>query len=216
MNIAWVWIPCRQFYYKTYAMKRKKIIVLTMALIILAGILFLYLNRDKFTYVGQIKIVEVDCDKMGEILDSVYRNDQRIRQSDVPFEQFAKEDHKNQELVISILDKCGIPTSQEVNKQQMNAIWLVLQHTEPKFRKRYFPLIEEAVNNGDLSKQQYALMKDRILMDEGKPQIYGSQIKNGKLYKLEAPEKVNERRAEMEMGHIEDYLKSFNIEFKIN
>jgi hypothetical protein len=43
--------------------------------------------------------------------------------------------------------------------------------------KKYFPQIEEAVKNGDLSKQQYALMKDRILMDEGKPQIYGSQIK---------------------------------------
>ena len=50
-------------------------------------------------------------------------------------------------------------------------------------------------------------------MDEGKPQIYGSQIKGDKLYQLENPETVNQRRKEMGMGTIEDYLKNFNIEF---
>jgi hypothetical protein len=89
---------------------------------------------------------------------------------------------------------------------------LGLQHTNKKYRKKYFPQIEEAVKNGDLSKEQYALMKDRILMDEGKPQIYGSQIKGDKLYKLENPETVNERRKEMGMGTIEDYLGNFNIQ----
>jgi hypothetical protein len=81
---------------------------------------------------------------------------------------------------------------------------------------KYFPLIEKAVKNGDLSKEQYALMKDRILMDEGKPQIFGSQIKNGKLYDLEAPETVNERRQEMGLEPIEDYLKRFDITFDAN
>ena len=41
-------------------------------------------------------------------------------------------------------------------------------------------------------------MKDRILMDEGKPQIYGSQIKNGKLYKLENPETVTKEERKWE------------------
>ena len=109
-----------------------------------------------------------------------------------------------------------MPTLKDVTQKHMNAIWLGLQHTNKKYRKKYFPQIEKAVENGDLSKQQYALMKDRILMDEGKPQIYGSQIKNGKLYKLENPQTVNERRKEMGMGNIEDYLKNFNIEFKLN
>ena len=70
--------------------------------------------------------------------------------------------------------------------------------------------------NGDLSKEQYALMKDRILMDEGKPQIFGSQIKNGKLYDLEEPETVNERRREMGLEPIEDYLKRIDITFDGN
>jgi len=59
-------------------------------------------------------------------------------------------------------------------------------------------------------------MKDRILMDEGKPQLYGSQIKNGKLYTLDSPKTVNERRKEMGLQPIEDYLKSFGVEYKIS
>ncbi len=194
-------------------MKKKKIFVTSLALLILAVILFLFLNRDKFTYVGQIELVEVDCNKKGEILDSVYQSDQRIRLSNELFEH-AKEDHRNQELVISIIEKCGITSLKELSRIHQSAIWLGLQHSNNKYRKKYFPLIEEAVNNGDLSKQQYALMKDRILMDDGKHQLYGSQIENGKLYKLEAPESVNERRKEMEMEPLEEYLKKFNIEYK--
>ena len=59
-------------------------------------------------------------------------------------------------------------------------------------------------------------MKDRILMDKGKPQIFGSQIKNGKLYDLEAPETVNERRQEMGLEPIEDYLNRYDITFNHN
>ena len=79
---------------------------------------------------------------------------------------------------------------------------------------KILPQIEKAVNSGDLSKEQYALMKDRILMDEGNPPIYGRQIKNGKLYKLQSPETVNERRKEMGLEPIEKCLKQYNIDFE--
>ncbi|AZJ35636.1 hypothetical protein D6T69_08940 [Tenacibaculum singaporense] len=173
------------------------------------------MNKDKFVYVGSVDIIEVDCSNKHQILSEVYESDQRIRKSNELI-KYAKEDHRNQELVISIIEKCGMPTLNEVTQKHMNAIWLGLQHSNKKIRKKYFPQIGKAVENGDLSKQQYALMKDRILMDEGKPQIYGSQIKNGKLYKLENPETVNERRKKMGMGTIEDYLKLFDIQFNPN
>ena len=196
-------------------MKKKKIFLSIFAVLILIISIFLFLNRDKFTYVGSVDIIEVDCNKKDQILNEVYESDLRIRKSNELI-KYAKEDHRNQELVISIIEKCGMPTLNEVTQKQMSAIWAGLQHTNKKYRKKYFPQIKEAVENGDLSKQQYALMKDRILMDEGKPQIYGSQIKGNKLYKLENPETVNERRKEMGMGTIEDYLRNFNIEFNPN
>ncbi|PIE50819.1 MAG: hypothetical protein CSA38_01280 [Flavobacteriales bacterium] len=171
------------------------------------------MNRDKFVYVGSVDLIEVDCSKKRQILSEVYESDQKIRKENNLI-KYAKEDHRNQELVISIIEKCGMPTLKEVSQKEMNAIWLALQHSNKKIRKKYFPQIEKAVKNGDLSQQQYALMKDRMLMDEGKPQIYGSQIKDGKLYELENPETVNERRKKMGMKPIEDYLKYFNIEFE--
>lgn len=191
-------------------MKKTKVFLLILMSLILMVAIFLYIKRDKFAYVGSVDYIEVDCLKKAEILSQVYRSDQRIRREHSLIKN-AKEDHRNQELVISIIEKCGMPTLQEVNQEQMNAIWLGLQHTVSKYRIKYFPLIEKAVKNGDLSKEQYALMKDRILMDEGKPQIYGSQIENGKLYDLAEPETVNERRREMGLEPIEDYLKRFDI-----
>jgi hypothetical protein len=64
-------------------------------------------------------------------------------------------------------------------------------------------------------------MEDRILMMEGKPQIYGSQIsKNGEtdkweLYTLEKPETADKRRAEVGLGSLKEYVKNWNIEFNI-
>ncbi|MDX1830521.1 MAG: DUF6624 domain-containing protein [Lutibacter sp.] len=196
-------------------MEKKKIFFSILTAIVLMISIFLYMNKDKFVYVGSVDIIEVDCSKKRQILSEVYESDQRIRKSNELI-KYGKEDHRNQELVISIIEKCGMPTLNEVTQKHMTAIWLGLQHSNKKNRKKYFPQIEEAVENGNLSKQQYALMKDRMLMDEGKPQIYGSQIKNGKLYKLENPETVNERRKEMGMGTIEEYLKYFDIEFNPN
>ncbi len=196
-------------------MKKSKIFFSILTALVLMVSVFLYMHKDKFVYVGSVDIIEVDCSKKHQILSEVYESDQRIRKSNKLI-KYAKEDHRNQELVISIIEKCGMPTLKEVSQKNMNAIWLGLQHSNKKIRKKYFPQIVEAVINGDLSKGQYALMKDRMLMDEGKPQIYGSQIKNGKLYKLENPETVNERRKKMGMGTIEDYLKYFNISFNSN
>jgi len=196
-------------------MKKTKVFLIIFISLLLIVSIFLFINRDKFVYVGSVDYVEVDCNQKSEILSEVYISDQKIRRENNLI-KYAKEDHRNQELIISIIEKCGMPTLNEVNQEQMNAIWLGLQHTENKYRIKYFPLIEKAVKNGDLSKEQYALMKDRILMDEGKPQIFGSQIKNGKLYDLEEPETVNERRQEMGLEPIEEYLKRFDITFDAN
>ena len=193
----------------------KKILFSILIALVLIVSIFLYMNKDNFVYVGSVDIIEVDCNKKAQILSEVLESDQRIRQSE-DFIKFAKEDHRNQELVISIIEKCGMPTLKEVSQKQMDAIWLGLQHSTKEIRKKYFPQIEKAVKNGDIPKQDYALMKDRMLMDEGKPQIYGSQIKNGKLYKLENPKTVNERRKEMGLEPIEDYLKKFNLQFNPN
>jgi hypothetical protein len=64
-------------------------------------------------------------------------------------------------------------------------------------------------------------MEDRMLMDKGEKQKYGSQVRksNGSdkwsLHPpIQDPENVNKRRAEVGLEPIEEYLKHFGIEYK--
>src|SRR6188768_864566 len=122
-------------------MKKTKVFLTIFISLVLMVSIFLFINRDKFAYVGSVDYVEVDCNKKSEILSEVYISDQKIRRENNLI-KYAKEDHRNQELVISIIEKCGMPTLNEVTQEQMNAIWIGLQHnTDNKYRIKYFPLI---------------------------------------------------------------------------
>ena len=172
-----------------------------------------------YNYVEPIKIIEIDCDKKTEILEEIYSLDQNMRLSENNYDP--KVDKQNLIKVISLIENCGMPTTKEVSKKQMSAIWLVFQHADNKNRKKYFPLLKKSAKNGDLSKSNIALMEDRILMMDGKPQIYGSQISINEatdkleLYTLEKPETVDKRRNEVGLGSLKEYVKKWNIEFEI-
>ena len=67
------------------------------------------------------------------------------------------------------------------------------------------------MKTGHIGGDQFALLTDRVLVEQGKPQIYGTQL-NGveggelKLAPSEAPQKVDQRRKEMGMPPLADYL----------
>ena len=62
-------------------MKKKKIFFSILTALVLIISIFLYMNRDKFVYVGSVGIIEVDCSKKRQILSEVYESDQRSRKS---------------------------------------------------------------------------------------------------------------------------------------
>lgn len=69
--------------------------------------------------------------------------------------------------------------------------------------------------NGDLPKETIALMEDRIALQLGKPQIYGSQgnvNEQGVFVPAEIiePENVETRRAEMGMISLVEYIKQMS------
>ena len=86
-------------------MKKTKVFLTIFIALLLIASIFLFLNRDKFVYVGSVDYVEVDCNKKSEILSEVYASDQKIRRENNLIKN-AKEDHRNQELVISIIVLC--------------------------------------------------------------------------------------------------------------
>lgn len=177
--------------------------------------------QQAYNYQPPVKEVQVDCGKQSELLDKIYTLDQEMRKPENLVNFDVEVDRQNLIEVISLIEKCGMPTLKEVTQKQMDAIWLVFQHSDNDNRKKYFAMLQKSQKNGDLTKVQIAMMQDRILMSDGKAQIYGSQITQNlqtnewELYHLKKPESVDKRRLEVGLGPLEEYLRNWNIIFKV-
>jgi hypothetical protein len=134
-----------------------------------------------------------------------------------------KQQHGIDEANVSRLDEIvaahGWPARSIVGEKAASAAFLVVQHADPATQRKYLPLLRAAVDSGEARAQNLALLEDRVLMNEGKRQRYGSQLRpNGKggyeLYPIEDEEKVDERREAVGLQPLADYAKLFGIVYK--
>lgn len=180
---------------------------------------------------------EKDFDKpLKEQLEKIYVRDQTLRQLYLQAEEkFGKEtaemnyfwdliseqDRLNEAEVIQIVEERGWVGISLVGGQANMTLWLVIQHAPLEIQEKYLPLLRASVKNSESSGNHLALLEDRIQMRNGKPQIFGSQIvpdeSTGKqvVYEILDPEYVNQRRKEVGLGPIEDYLKRWGIEWTV-
>lgn len=161
----------------------------------------------------EVQQVDINCAETGPLLDEVLRSDQGMRQAGSTVDP--QQDHRNLEIVVSIIEQCGMPTLREVSEEQLSAVWLALQHAPQPWQSQYIPQLEQLAEQGDLDWSIIALMKDRALMNEGKPQIYGTQIRNGQLYNLKDPAYVDQRRATVGLGPLKTYLQRYGLDFDV-
>ncbi len=95
----------------------------------------------------------------------------------------------------------GYPGKSVVGEESSLVAWNVLQHNPDKI-PLYLPLVKKAAAEGEIPKTSAAMMEDRYLMMEGKPQIYGTQgmayddARGSFIWPIENPETVNNRRKE--------------------
>ncbi len=104
----------------------------------------------------------------------------------------------NQATVFGILDKEGWPS--HLSDKANRAIWIVIDHSDLAYRSKYLGLVKEKAEEGVLDKTDYAILNDRVLMEEGKPQIYGTQIKMAAA--------LDSLRSTVGLSPIEEYLKT--------
>jgi len=115
-----------------------------------------------------------------------------------------------------ILQKYGWPGPGLVGKDGADAAFLIVQHSDHAFQKKTLPLVRKEFLAGQLSGSSYALLLDRVLVGEGKPQIYGTQTKpfeywNGKepvFYPIKDEANVDKRRAELRLPPLSEYRES--------
>ncbi len=88
-------------------------------------------------------------------------------------------DEENLEAVIRILDELDqYPGRSLVGSEASEAVFYVLQHAPDSIQIKYLDLILTAAAASELNKRLAAMYHDRALMNQGKPQIYGTQYKS--------------------------------------
>lgn len=146
--------------------------------------------------------------KMAEI-------DQRVRKSKkFDLEKMKEIDRKNTKEMKEIIKEHGWPGISLVGKRASAKAWLLIQHADLDlaFQKKSLNLIKKAVKRKDASKWEIAYLTDRILMNQKKKQIYGTQIRFDKetgevtSYPIKNPKRINKLRKSFGLEPLEKYL----------
>jgi hypothetical protein len=120
-------------------------------------------------------------------------------------------DADNTDRMKAIVKRYGWPGPELVGKDGSEAAFLLVQHANHAFQKEMLPLVKHAYVTGALSGQNFALLQDRVLVGDGKLQIYGTQFKiQGKelfLDPIEDELNVDRRRAEVGLPPLVEYLE---------
>jgi hypothetical protein len=112
-----------------------------------------------------------------------------------------------------IVRKYGWPGPELVGRDGADSAFLLLQHSpELAFQQAMLPLVRRSFERGDLSASNYALLVDRVLVREGKPQKYGMSVNHwdGKEPipdPIEDEVNVDQRRTKIGLPPLHEYFE---------
>ncbi len=124
-------------------------------------------------------------------------------------------DTANTARVKAIVRRYGWPGATLVGLDGSEAAFLLVQHADYATQKQMLPLVKKAYQEGSMPGQDYALLLDRVLMREGKPQVYGTQARQFSEWKghepvlmpIEDEANVDKRRASVGLFPLAQYKK---------
>ncbi|WP_414168796.1 DUF6624 domain-containing protein [Streptoverticillium reticulum] len=113
-----------------------------------------------------------------------------------------------------IMAEHGWPTAQLVGEEAATSAWLIAQHADRQLdvQRRALRLMEQ---EDATPPRQMAFLRDRVLVNEGHKQVYGTQIagvgKDGAPvpWPCEEPERVDELRAGVGIEPFGEYVAKF-------
>ncbi|MGK5640356.1 DUF6624 domain-containing protein [Streptomyces sp. URMC 126] len=117
-----------------------------------------------------------------------------------------------------IMDEYGWPAADLVGEDAARAAWLIAQHADRQLdvQRRALRLLEQAVAAGRAAPRELAFLRDRTLVNEGREQVYGTQIAGVRdgapvPWPCEDPERMDERRAEVGIEPFAVYVAKFPV-----
>lgn len=142
------------------------------------------------------------------------------REAQLLWDRQSELDQANITRLLEIIETHEWPRASEVGEKGALAAFLVVQHAEAAQQKTLLPMLREEAARGEVKLSLLALLEDRVLTSEGKPQLYGSQIRRNRetgareFFPIADPINVDKRRAAVGLGPIEEYARLFGLHFQ--
>jgi len=119
-----------------------------------------------------------------------------------------------------IFNTIGFPSVERVGKDGVDAYYLLLQHSNDiALKQKCVPGMKDAFEKKAISASDYSSFNDRLLINLGKPQVYGSNfdMKDGKLVMSPTVDVKNldKRRKSIGLPTMDEYVKMLKEYYKL-
>ena len=198
--------------------KRQK--TLRQSLFILTAFLtttVVYGQADLILY-RQLDSLKTEDQKWRNLMTKINNHQVDTISADKVVRQLVRTDSLNFIQIKILFNKYGFPGYNKVGKDGSNNFWLLVQHADkhPTFQDSVLTKMKIEADSGNASLINYAYLMDRVKVNTGQLQIYGTQmILNSAKTSYEPkptvePDKLNERRMSVGLPTIESYIETMN------
>lgn len=127
----------------------------------------------------------------------------------------------NTDELRSILQSCDQQMLLQLGKATISYVWLIAQHADHdcEFQAHALEIMHALHKEGACLPSDYAYLHDRVAMNSGRPQRYGTQFtRDTQLYPVEDPQGLDERRRSVGLESIAEYtevMKRYQASFAV-
>jgi len=173
--------------------------------------------------------------RLYQVLDSMVRVDQHWRTTMTRFEnqegdslsrdtiyrKMFLSDSLNYSILADVFEKNGYPDADLIGEKGSHNFWLLVQRQDrhPAFQEKVLLKMKEKVDQQKVPGSDYAFLKDRVLVNAGHKQLYGTQVQlnvtrtSYEPKPVDDPVNLDERRKSMGLQPEDDFIKSMNVRY---
>lgn len=136
--------------------------------------------------------------------------------------RIAETDLKNRKIAKAIYKEHGYPTISMVGAEKAHEFWVVVQNCnfDTDFQLAVLKDMDRLILEDEADRRDYAYLSDRVRINLGMKQVYGTQLryneatKSYEPFELNNPTELEERRKEMNLEKMEVYVQTMNDNYQ--